>query len=661
MRKIKLLGYLALFCGLFFISGSAFVSAFATKTVCQPPLTEFSNGNSTFDISFPPGGGTTCSTYPPADANCPTVKLPKGATVYSVKVDMVSATGAEIGTPYIWVPATTQHKLIQLKTSDGSLVHVFKQGADNCTANDFSYPSRITVMPRGDVWVGNRGSSNNVTRLGKKDGCVGDDCYECKGTYPTCGSESKGITFDSEGNIWAGSHSSSCLVRLCGHDNCIDVNGNGGYSIGDKMEIDSSGNKQMGSASAYGLIGDSYGNVWGVNGSTKRINISDDSAILHSTSTGDTYGIGIDNGGDIWVGKHGSTGIWEIDGADDGGAGIGNIENKCATTGTVCGVAVDKSNNVWGDGYSKNDLYVIKSGDCGKVFRKTKKADGTAGVCTYNHPHGMAVDFDNHAWLICDTGEAIKYAFHDDGDAITEDDGEDDIEELQRINLCTLPGVGCGNGSGDTYNYSDMTGLRTTPKSLTLGGTKTFLSGNTFTICSDGTTTCSNSGPCAALTLFLSTCTSDAFGDCEVPLEIFSAMAGDYTLQNLEVIYGEEVPITVGGLVPCGREWNDPDTGWDDTADCTLCHLVLMIQLIIEFLVKLAAVAAAFFLSVAGYYYIFASGNPEKVALAKKTFSRALMGFLIILIAWIIVDSILAAFGYIDPLENDEWHVMCGG
>ena len=115
------------------------------------------------------------------------------------------------------------------------------------------------------------------------------------------------------------------------------------------------------------------------------------------------------------------------------------------------------------------------------------------------------------------------------------------------------------------------------------------------------------------------------------------------------------------GLIPCGRSCDVSTTGYIEDQPCTLCHLILMAQLIIDFLVKLAAVAAAFFISVAGYYYIFASGQSEKIALAKKTFTGALIGFLIILISWIAVDSTLVMFGYIDPLENDEWHVMCGG
>jgi hypothetical protein len=222
MKKIKLFKFLIIILGLFFAQNQELLGAFTFQTVCQPPLTRFSEGGSTFGISFPPGGGTTCDNI----ADCPKISIPEGSDIFSIKMDLeLSDPASEIGTPYIWIPVSSQHKLAQLKTSDGSLVHIFSNSNDNCNPSAFSNPSRITVIPGGDVWVGNRNAAS-VTRLGIKIGCIEDgdsDCYECKGTYPTCGSDVRGVTFDSEGNIWAGGDGSSCLVRLCGHNNCVDV------------------------------------------------------------------------------------------------------------------------------------------------------------------------------------------------------------------------------------------------------------------------------------------------------------------------------------------------------------------------------------------------------------------------------------------------------
>ena len=144
-------------------------------------------------------------------------------------------------------------------------------------------------------------------------------------------------------------------------------------------------------------------------------------------------------------------------------------------------------------------------------------------------------------------------------------------------------------------------------------------------------------------------------GNCVIDLNIIVSSGEGMILDNLQVVYGS----ITGGLVPCGRMFNDPNTSWNEKDDCTLCHLILMAQLIMDFLFKIAAVVAAFFLAIAGFIYIFAAGQPDKITLAKKIFSKVLIGFMIIFIAWIIVDTILVMFGYIDPLENNEWHIMC--
>ena len=223
MAKIKLLGFLIIIFGLFFTIPRVMDAQFPIVTECQPPLTEFSDGNSTFEVSFPPGGGTTCDTL----TDCPTISLPASATVFSVKVDMeLSDPASEIGTPYIWVPLSATNGLVQIRTSDGSFVSKFTNAnisdcAADCDTNDpdwavrdaslcsFSNPSRITVMPGADVWVANRGSSV-VTKVGLVDPDASMEEYECK-LSQNVGWDSRGITFDSQGNIWIGNSGSNKL------------------------------------------------------------------------------------------------------------------------------------------------------------------------------------------------------------------------------------------------------------------------------------------------------------------------------------------------------------------------------------------------------------------------------------------------------------------
>lgn len=112
------------------------------------------------------------------------------------------------------------------------------------------------------------------------------------------------------------------------------------------------------------------------------------------------------------------------------------------------------------------------------------------------------------------------------------------------------------------------------------------------------------------------------------------------------------------GFIPCGRNINDPNTDWNECAPCTLCSGVLMGQLIIEFMIKAAAVVATLALIFAGFVYIFAAGRSEVVLKAKSVISSALTGFVVIFIAWAIIDTLLITMGYIDPIEG-SWHMIC--
>jgi len=113
------------------------------------------------------------------------------------------------------------------------------------------------------------------------------------------------------------------------------------------------------------------------------------------------------------------------------------------------------------------------------------------------------------------------------------------------------------------------------------------------------------------------------------------------------------------GLVPCGRICDVSSTPYREDQPCTVCHLVLMMQLIMDFLFKIAAVVAAFFIAASGTMYIVSAGRPELLSLSKTTFKTTLLGFILVFIAWVLVNTILTMFGYIDPLGDGNWHIIC--
>lgn len=108
-------------------------------------------------------------------------------------------------------------------------------------------------------------------------------------------------------------------------------------------------------------------------------------------------------------------------------------------------------------------------------------------------------------------------------------------------------------------------------------------------------------------------------------------------------------------LIPCGRNADDPKTPWDECSPCTLFAMILMGQLVLEFLLKLAAIAATLSIIFGGFLYISAAGKPDIINKAKSIIQYTLTGFAIIFISWIIVDSILSSLGYINPLGG-KWY-----
>jgi len=112
------------------------------------------------------------------------------------------------------------------------------------------------------------------------------------------------------------------------------------------------------------------------------------------------------------------------------------------------------------------------------------------------------------------------------------------------------------------------------------------------------------------------------------------------------------------GFIPCGRNTNDPATAWNECSDCTLCSLLLMGQLSIEFLVKVAGVAATLAIILSGFLYVLAAGRTDLISKSKSMIKYTLIGFIVVFVAWTIVDSLLMTFGYIDPIGG-SWYTVC--
>lgn len=99
-------------------------------------------------------------------------------------------------------------------------------------------------------------------------------------------------------------------------------------------------------------------------------------------------------------------------------------------------------------------------------------------------------------------------------------------------------------------------------------------------------------------------------------------------------------------LVTCGRSENFSGTAWDDTKPCTLCHLFILGQRVLNFLMWIAAPVIAILVFAWGGFKILISGpNPGLRQDGFRIIKNALWGLLIIFGAWAIINTLLLAFG----------------
>jgi len=117
-------------------------------------------------------------------------------------------------------------------------------------------------------------------------------------------------------------------------------------------------------------------------------------------------------------------------------------------------------------------------------------------------------------------------------------------------------------------------------------------------------------------------------------------------------------PTPTGGIVPCGREFNDPATSWDDTADCQLCHFIILADNMIDLLMKIVAIIAILALVIGGLIYVKSSGNTSLILVAKQNFNKILYGFVIVFIAWVAVNAVMTLFSFSDPSGDGSWAIF---
>lgn len=108
----------------------------------------------------------------------------------------------------------------------------------------------------------------------------------------------------------------------------------------------------------------------------------------------------------------------------------------------------------------------------------------------------------------------------------------------------------------------------------------------------------------------------------------------------------------IGGIVPAECR------GKNTVANCDLCSLAQLIQNIANFLLGLSVPAAALLFAWAGIRLFAARGVAEHINAAKKIFKTVLIGFLIIVSVWALVNTVMNMLMKGGELGTWDWRTL---
>lgn len=106
------------------------------------------------------------------------------------------------------------------------------------------------------------------------------------------------------------------------------------------------------------------------------------------------------------------------------------------------------------------------------------------------------------------------------------------------------------------------------------------------------------------------------------------------------------------GLVPCG--------GGESESACTWCNLMQMISNIVNFMLYIIFPIAAAMIVIGGISIMTAAGSPQKITKGKEIITAAIIGLLIALFSYLIIDTIIKiiAVGWNGIQGLEPWNTL---
>ncbi len=115
-----------------------------------------------------------------------------------------------------------------------------------------------------------------------------------------------------------------------------------------------------------------------------------------------------------------------------------------------------------------------------------------------------------------------------------------------------------------------------------------------------------------------------------------------------------------GSIVPCSGALPGTDANGRQVEECGICHIGLLAQNILNTGIYIAVFIGAILFAWAGWKYVTARGNPGEMHSARGIFINVIVGLLIILGGWLVVDTLM-----VNLLDGDKgfgrpWAPICG-
>ena len=111
------------------------------------------------------------------------------------------------------------------------------------------------------------------------------------------------------------------------------------------------------------------------------------------------------------------------------------------------------------------------------------------------------------------------------------------------------------------------------------------------------------------------------------------------------LIIAAPLAVSWAGLVPCGLSSNDTSTPYDESAPCNLCHLYILTQKILDFMMwTIAPIVAVLAVGWAGFNIMISGEQPGLRAKGFGIIKTTIIGLAIMFAGWVLINEALLFF-----------------